>query len=190
MTKVPRFGEIAETLEANGYQPIPTRWRKKIPVLDDWSNYKDLTPEYLAKHKTKGTSLLSAQTNGVDIDVRDPELADRVEAEVVKILGGTAPVRYGLRPKRLLLCRADEMFTKKTTPVFEEPDGTEHKVEILASGQQFVAFNLHPDTREPYVWEGGDPLAVPMLSSKVGSRLRFVWGMRLRTRFKRRPITF
>ena len=107
MTKVPRFGEIAETLEANGYQPIPTRWRKKIPVLDDWSNYKELTPAYLAEHKSKGTSLLSAQTNGVDIDVRDQALADRVEAAVVEILGGAAPVRYGLRPKRLLLGRSD-----------------------------------------------------------------------------------
>jgi len=38
-----------------------------------------------------------------------------------------------------------------------------HKIEILAEGQQFVAFNDHPDTGKPYFWNGaGDPLCVPV----------------------------
>ena len=35
-------------------------------------------------------------------------------------------------------------------------------VEVLASGQQFVAYHVHPDTRLPYQWNGGgDLIAVP-----------------------------
>src|SRR5262249_27816347 len=35
---------------------------------------------------------------------------------------------------------------------FKAPDGTVHKVEILADGQQFVAEGIHEDTQQPYRW--------------------------------------
>ncbi len=47
----------------------------------------------------------------------------------------------------------------------DKPDATGKvkgsKVEILASGQQFVAYAIHPDTGKPYQWNGGgEPLAM------------------------------
>ena len=36
------------------------------------------------------------------------------------------------------------------------------KVEILAQGQQFVGFGIHPDTRAPYSWSDKSPLNVPL----------------------------
>ena len=32
---------------------------------------------------------------------------------------------------------------------------------MLADGQQFVAYAIHPDTKAPYTWPEGDPLAIP-----------------------------
>jgi hypothetical protein len=52
-----------------------------------------------------------------------------------------------------------------------EPGYRPHKVEILANGQQFVAFNQHPSTGRPYYWATPhlDPLNIhsgylPLLS--------------------------
>src|SRR5690606_34405105 len=36
------------------------------------------------------------------------------------------------------------------------------RVEILATGQQFVAFGIHPDTKAPYYWPECSPLDVPL----------------------------
>jgi hypothetical protein len=38
---------------------------------------------------------------------------------------------------------------KRITPYFNG-----YRVEALGLGQQFVAYGVHPDTREPYAWEG------------------------------------
>jgi hypothetical protein len=37
---VPCFGEIAQQLVTNGYQPIPLAFDDKIPVVKDWPNYR------------------------------------------------------------------------------------------------------------------------------------------------------
>jgi hypothetical protein len=36
------------------------------------------------------------------------------------------------------------------------PDGSTEKIELLADGQQFVAAGIHPDTGQPYRWNGGE----------------------------------
>src|SRR5262249_52075607 len=68
---------------------------------------------------------------------------------------GDIYVRIGLPPKRLIPLRTDAPFDKLRC-VFNAPDGSEHKVEILASGQQFVVDGIHPDTGKPYAWFGGE----------------------------------
>jgi hypothetical protein len=35
------------------------------------------------------------------------------------------------------------------------PDGTKHKIEVLADGQQVVVAGAHPDTQAPYAWRWG-----------------------------------
>ena len=63
---------------------------------------------------------------------------------------GDAPVRFGQAPKRLRVYRTAEPFTKLSTAGYrlpgDEPGAKAHKVEILAAGQQFVAYGVHPDT--------------------------------------------
>jgi hypothetical protein len=35
-------------------------------------------------------------------------------------------------------------------------------IEVLAQGQQFVAFGIHPGTRKPYGWQGQSPVDTPI----------------------------
>ena len=64
--------------------------------------------------------------------------------------------------------RTDQPFSKVATSSYKlETDpiigGKEKpsKVEILAEGQQFVAYAIHPDTKLPYTWSpAGDPTNV------------------------------
>ena len=53
-------------------------------------------------------------------------------------------------------------MTKIMTPELFLDDGTKLQVEVLGQGQQFVAHGIHPDTKQPYRWEGASPLTVPM----------------------------
>jgi hypothetical protein len=72
-------------------------------------------------------------------------------------------VRVGLEPKRLLVYRAAGLITKISTPKFILPDETEAQVELLANGQQFLFYGMHPGTRKPYAWVGcSHPLATPL----------------------------
>jgi hypothetical protein len=72
---------------------------------------------------------------------------------------GCLLVRYGKAPKRALLFRTDEPF-RKIARSFSYPNcDPKHppKIEILANGQQIVAFGTHPETNRAYSWHGGEP---------------------------------
>ena len=70
---------------------------------------------------------------------------------------GRILVRIGLAPKRLIPFRADVPFDKITANLVAPDGSTDQKIEFLADGQMFVAFGIHPDTRRPYTWHGGEP---------------------------------
>ena len=74
----------------------------------------------------------------------------------------TPASRIGRAPKILLAFRTDEPFDKVQTPEFHMLDGTVARIEVLATGQQFVAFGIHPDTKAPYHWPECSPLDVPL----------------------------
>src|SRR5512147_3183220 len=65
------------------------------------------------------------------------------------------------------------MVTKRQTRVFLI-DGYSCKVEALADGQQFVAFAVHPDTKQPYRWLDSNPLDVPFTALPVVSEERIL----------------
>jgi hypothetical protein len=163
---VPHFGEIAARLAENGYQPLPVHWRRKNPCAGEaWQNYSFSDPD-AERFKSAGTGLLCGRVIAVDIDVRSPELARKIERLAEEALG-RAPRRIGQPPKVLCLYQAEKPFGKMATRGYhlpaDQPEDKSHRVEILAKGQQFVAFNIHPDTGKPYEWNGlGSPLSVPI----------------------------
>jgi hypothetical protein len=90
----------------------------------------------------------------IDIDILNPEAAEAVEER------GNFLVRTGKAPKRAILLRTLEPF-KKLQALLIAPNGdTEQKIEILGDGQQLVVAGIHPDTKRPYTWHGGEPGAI------------------------------
>lgn len=166
--------ELRRTLRRNGYHPVPISgphlsikaagkrplmrgWETLCAVADDaeierWANkYPD----------SSNTGLLCGTIIGIDIDVPVEQPAAAIEHLARDILGDTPLKRIGRAPKLLLVMRADRPFDKIQTPELLLPDGTSMRVEILATGQQFVSFGIHPDTQAEYMWPDHSPLAVP-----------------------------
>ena len=99
-----------------------------------------------------------------DIDVLHPVAADELHALAESILGH-APHRVGQAPKVLLLYRTTTLFRKRFTRTFTiEGHGEKNRVEVLAQGQQAVAYAVHPDTGQRYTWPNpnSQPLTVPL----------------------------
>lgn len=163
---IPRFGEVAARLVENGYQPVPLHYGQKNPCAgQEWQHYRFQESD-LSRFAAAGTGLLCGAVVAIDIDVRDQAIATKLEG-VADDLFGPAPRRIGQAPKVLRMMQAAKPFTKLATRGYrlpgDAPDAKSHRVEILASGQQFVVYNRHPDTGQPYEWNGaGDPLTVPI----------------------------
>jgi putative DNA primase/helicase len=158
------FGDTAARLQANGYRPVPILPGKKNPAVGQWLSY-----EYRDDHAQRfagcGVGVLTGSGYlAVDIDVREPDAAAKLEALADEHLG-KAPRRIGQPPKSALLYRIDSAAPYMATGRYRFPDDKPgekpHRVEVLGTGKQVVAFGEHPDTHRPYQWNGsGDPLSV------------------------------
>ena len=81
------------------------------------------------------TGIRTKYTRGIDIDVRDADMAERVQQVLLNMLpSGTFLKRTGLPPKRLIPCRCTTPFSKIGAS-FKSPDGVVHNVEVLGDGQ-------------------------------------------------------
>ena len=65
-------------------------------------------------------------------------------------------MRTGKAPKRAIPFRTDKPFGKIIATVVA-PNGRTEKIEFLGDGQQVVVFGIHPETKQPYDWHGGEP---------------------------------
>ncbi|WP_176559712.1 VapE domain-containing protein, partial [Teichococcus rhizosphaerae] len=167
-------------LLSQGYKPVPVMGKR--PLLPDWrgcaaradraelerwttsfsyANAKGRQSVYRGDQHTN-TGILCGALIGLDIDVLVPELAKRLEGMAVEMLGATPLRRVGKAPKLLLCYRAGEGISKMETPELTLPDGSKAQVEVLAEGQQFVAYGIHPDTGQEYEWTESGPDVVPL----------------------------
>lgn len=122
---------------------------------------------------------------GFDADIVSTAAADAFAAIVERYMPD-APKRIGLAPKSLIpFTLADgEPLTKAeftTKPFF--PDGNAEleaekcQLEVLGSGNQFVAYHMHPDTQKPYYWLNSEmydlaPDQLPVLTRKQLAELK------------------
>jgi hypothetical protein len=138
-----------------GYSIIPIKRGEKRPPFTEWekirADHKQLRSWLDDGYGRCGVGIIAAETPAIDIDVRDEEVAHRLEEWVHENIA-MAPVRVGLAPKRLLMFRTTEPFRKMKSSVYIDDAGNDCAVEILGDGQQFVAYHIHPDTGEPYQW--------------------------------------
>jgi hypothetical protein len=167
--------ELRLQLHRHDYRPVPVlgahvamKAAGKRPMMKGWetvcasADETEITRWTKAQRNCTNTGLLCGTLIGIDIDVLDHQHAHRLTCIATEMLGMTPASRIGRAPKILLAFRTDEPFDKIQTPEFHMLDGTVARIEVLATGQQFVAFGIHPDTKAPYHWPECSPLDVPL----------------------------
>lgn len=143
----------------NGFNLYPVKHRTKGIYDDGWQQSvatRELLDQWLEDQPKAGISIITGAVIAVDIDVYNAEVSDQLTTLAFDMLGDTIR-RVGQKPKSLLVYRISTPIAKASTSFFSTGDSKRSRVEVLGKGQQFVAFNIHPDTQKPYEWFGGDP---------------------------------
>ena len=149
----------------NGYEPIACVG--KAPAAQAWQSgpitHERIVAMREAYPRAKSTGLRTGTLAAIDIDVRDPDHVGQIVELAASVFGDTPLQRFGA--KGMLLCYRNDTPSRKVTI----STNAEAKVEVLGTGQQFVAFGIHPDTGKPYEWRGEDvfdeiatPFTVPL----------------------------
>jgi hypothetical protein len=146
-------------LSANDLGKIPGRRLSS----GKWTGRKGWTKEAITPKKVRtwdkwqgaGIGIRTGKVVGIDIDIKDKSLAEKIEALAVDLLG-PAPCRIGNAPKRLLPYRTETPRGKKSRSFVHNNTGEVHKLEILGTGQQFIVEGIHPKTKRPYEWHRGN----------------------------------
>lgn len=158
-TSRPDRNAIRFSLYDNGYDPLPLCG--KACYIKGWS-FAEINPDFLKEHARRGawtnTGIRCGHVVGIDIDIDDAGLAGFVEGLVEEALGPTAFCRFGKGEKRLLAYWNESPIPKLRTKRYTRDDGLSVQVEVLGTGNQFVAYGTHPDTGEPYQWTDWEPL--------------------------------
>jgi RecA-family ATPase len=137
--------------KAVGYRGTDGLWRGY-----DWLKANAPTEAQISEWQAMGAGVGIRTGNGliaVDIDTLDPELAKVAAKDAIRILGD-APVRYGKKPKAILLYRAKGVIPYSRIE-FQGANGKNERIEILSDDRQFVAEGIHPGTGKPYEWPIG-----------------------------------
>ncbi|GJD98104.1 bifunctional DNA primase/polymerase [Methylobacterium isbiliense] len=155
-------------MRANGWSVVPIvrhdhtdKGAGKRPAFKGWQSFAQHeaplpSAEALRKWERSasgapGTGVPCGSVIAIDIDVTDAALAALLAEVACECFGATPFIRQGRAPKVLLVYRAAEPMAKLA---FKAADRTGDGLDIIAQGAQFVAFGIHPLTRQPYRWIG------------------------------------
>ena len=146
------LNKVFDQLSTNGYTMTPCR--QKTPFLSAWPNLQN-NVNWKAQYPECNVGIvLSTKLVAIDIDVMNQKCANVILKEVVNRFGTDVLVRQGKQPKLLVLFKTqdDDEIIKKHKIHLMDNSGEKHQVEILAHGNQFIAFGTHPDTQKAYNW--------------------------------------
>jgi hypothetical protein len=161
---MPYLEDHGSKLIQNGYHIIPIEPGGKRPAIKKWSQIRathQIYKRWISKgFREYGVGILAEHCPGIDLDIRDQELVDKLHRWCQDNLGATIH-RIGQPPKILIPCQTDEPFTKMYSNAYRDYLGDKQQIEILGRGQQYVCFHIHPDTKKPYEWPNGSILDTP-----------------------------
>ena len=147
--------EIADMLIGQGYSPVPCNGKR--PTGKEWPERKFKASDFRWKANVgiktgQGIAL-------IDIDVTDADALEAI-AEEWEARHPQCPRRTGHAPKTAFLVRSDldKKIDRKLTGLPTDNKGNPQKIEVLANGQQFIAYGIHPDTDKAYRWHDLEPL--------------------------------
>ena len=163
---------------------VDTKDGRRVIGFTDWTDHfaRPVNIDTWSREPDYGICLQTRRFRAFDIDVDDEELADELEARILELLGlKNAPTRIRSNSgKRLILVLAEGELSKQAFPVKEWEEWDEEKgknvtkrwlVELLATGQQFIAAGTHTSGAR-YEWRDGlpEPGDVPVVSIKCIER--------------------
>jgi hypothetical protein len=141
-----------------GWVPVPSSPLNKSCTIIGWSTLA-VTEFHIENWgrtcpSQSNTSLVCGRNYfTIDLDiVSDPELARRMMALAFQHLGFTPFIRIGRAPKLLLVYRCASGGIRSES--YLAASGTGDRIDILATGRNFVAYGIHPETHKPYKWVG------------------------------------
>jgi DNA polymerase I-like protein with 3'-5' exonuclease and polymerase domains len=159
--------ELRRRLLGAGFAPLPIAGKR--PAIIGWQKQTKTTVEDIERWRrhypaATNTGVLTAHTPALDIDILQPAAAEAAETLARERFGGGGRiiVRYGRQPKRCIPFRCNATFPKIVSNLVPPGGGDTEKIELLADGQQFVVAGIHPDTKQPYSWHGGEIGAVQL----------------------------
>jgi hypothetical protein len=150
---IPLFGKVPPTYGKNNTRKGLTGWQNLTEVtpaqIDIWGK---TWPD------AGNTGILTRSMPTLDLDILNEEAVRAIEDHVREHYEerGYILVRVGKAPKRAVLFRAIEVFSKIIANVVA-PNGSDEKIEFLGDGQQVACFGTHPDSKQLYRWHGGEP---------------------------------
>lgn len=151
--------QYGEHLIDLGYRIVPLPPGSKGPNRRGWPKFnpdaEQVRQWYGNGSVNDGIGVLASTTPAIDVDILDPDAAEKMSKEIDRIFSGQSLMtRTGLAPKFLVPFKSAEPFRKISSAVYT--DGVhDHKVEVLGDGQQWVAYHVHPGTGRPYLWWDG-----------------------------------
>jgi hypothetical protein len=152
------FYQKASELYEKGYYVIDIPIGGKMPVRKEWPkirmNEADISVLNAQKYDP-GVGIITGQVTesgysiiAIDIDIRVGETVEQV-IQIFNEIVGISPVRIGNPPKSLMIYKYKGERKKQVTGA----DSDHNRIEILGTGQQFVAYHTHPDTNKEYWWD-------------------------------------
>ena len=148
----------ASTMKGLGKTPSRYNGQRNAVGIAQWTQHRT-SPEEIArwaKEKDYGICIQTRRLRAIDIDVTDPEQAERIRSFIEDRFELPARTRDN-SPKLLLAFECAGDLTKRH---FKTAHGI---VEFLATGQQFIAVGMHPSGSR-YQWAQGMPDAFPVLA--------------------------
>ncbi|MHB8790143.1 MAG: AAA family ATPase [Desulfobulbaceae bacterium] len=162
MMAVQNYGDTAIGLFHNGYLPLPVKGKR--PAVTGWSS-GEITNEkvklWSESFSGMNVGVRADSAQAIDIDVYDESIVDELIKYLKKILNYPVLAREGKAPKVLVPVNA-EISRKMVSRKFKDRKGNTNCIELLTTGQQWVAFGMHPDTNKEYVWRGKSPLDISL----------------------------
>lgn len=152
------YRQHAQRLIDLGYTPVPLRPGAKVPAIKHWASLTpDQARDLIESHGDHNTGLLTAGLAALDIDVLDQGLAKILRDWCLRHVARYVPARVGSHPKMALIFRcAEGSLPKRSSAMYRDAAGREHRIEVLGAGQQLAVYGLHPDTGQPYMWPQRD----------------------------------
>lgn len=153
-------------MKSKGKTPSVYNRQRKVAGFPKWTAHSteadDL--ERWAKEEDYGICVQTRLVRGLDVDVPDLRLAEKIVNVFCGALRQHMPLRIrNATGKRLGAFILPGEFSKRSFKI----DGG--LVEFLAGGQQFIAVGTHPSGTR-YEWVGGLPDAFPVISAEQFER--------------------